>query len=604
MLQHPGRVGRGGQADDPPAGERGPHAGELGHRVALARPGRGDQHGGGRSRGEHHYHRGALVGVQPGPLRGRGCRGIADELRDCSSGGREDLFFDVEVGQGGVPFLVRRPVDAAAVGGADAQAGHVGDVGRGDLDDLGAGPAGDGQPGHLGDHRLAVGAWLEHGERPVHLEPQLGHRPDGMVPLDFGDGDPRRRALGRIVQHGPCTSGILGGEPGDLLVHGRQGVHFTVHGLCFPGGQPLRRGRFGSAGLPGDRAPRLGLGAPGVLPGLLVQQPQGAAGRRLAVLVLVLFREPFQLAGDGDCTGAEQVHDLLADAADLGAVAVGPRHHGVAESGQPGLQDPVGDRGHGQPLAVQGAGVQGPPLAVGAVCPLDPVPDRHVHVELRVAVPGQVVQEQAGDQAVAVPPLPRAGGMVPGPRVGGVPLQPGHRFTRRVHQRVLDLIRACVERGRLVLLAVLAGTARRDPVGSVQHRHALDRADRQVEVRHRVRVLAALGRADLGQLHGAGVRVRGQVRRHRCRFPLVRRLGLAAPDQQFPAGPDVLLVEALDRLRVDLAAQPERRGAFPGPLPGRFPGRGVVRHGPGAAAAALPGGEVGHVVACVQGDVS
>ena len=57
-------------------------------------------------------------------------------------------------------------------------------------------------------------------------------------------------------------------------------------------------------------------------------------------------------------------------------------------------------------------------------------------------------------------------------------------------------------------------------------------------------------------------------------------------------------------VRVDLAAQPERCGALPGPLPGRFPARGVVRHGPGAAAAALPGGEVGHVVACVQRDIS
>ena len=110
-----------------------------------------------------------------------------------------------------------------------------------------------------------------------------------------------------------------------------------------------------------------------------------------------------------------------------------------------------------------------------------------MHVQLRVAVPGQVVQEQAGDQAVTVAPLPRAGRMVPGPGVGGVPLEPADGFPRRVHQRVLEL----------------------------------------------------------------------------------------------------------DRLRVCLAAQPERRGAFPGLLPGRLPGRGAVRHGPGAAAAALAGAPAG-----------
>ena len=250
------------------------------------------------------------------------------------------------------------------------------------------------------------------------------------------------------------------------------------------------------------------------------------------------------------------------------------------------------------------AGVQGPPLVVGAVGALDPVPDRDVHVQLRVAVAGQVVQEQAGDQAGAVAPLPRAGRMVPGAGVGGVPLQPGDGFPRGVHQRGLDLIGARVERGGLVLVAALAGLAGGDPVGGVQHRDALDRADGQVEVRHLVRVLAALGGADLGQLGRAGVRVRGQVRRHRRGFALRGRLGLAALDQELPAGPDVLLVQALDDVRVHHAAQPERRGALPGPLPRRFSGRGVVGHGPGAAAAVLAAGEVGHVVACVQGDVS
>ena len=228
-----------------------------------------------------------------------------------------------------------------------------------------------------------------------------------------------------------------------------------------------------------------------------------------------------------------------------------------------------------------------------------------VHVQLRVAVAGEVVQEQAGDQAVAVAPLPRAGRMVPGPGVGGVPLQPADGFAAPTSiSACLDLVGARVERGSLVLVAALAGLAGGDPVGGVQHRDALDRADGQVEVRHLVRVLAAFGRADLGQLGRAGVRVRGQVRRDRGGFPLLGRLGLAALDQEFPAGADVLLVQAADHVRVHLAVQPERRGTLPGPLPRRFSGRGVVGHGPGAAAAALAGGEVGHVMAGVQRHVS
>jgi hypothetical protein len=64
-----------------------------------------------------------------------------------------------------------------------------------------------------------------------------------------------------------------------------------VYGLGLPGGEPLRRGRLGRAGLPRQGAAGLGLGAAGVLPGLLVQQPQRAPGRRFAVLVLVFSRQ-------------------------------------------------------------------------------------------------------------------------------------------------------------------------------------------------------------------------------------------------------------------------------------------------------------------------
>ena len=92
-------------------------------------------------------------------------------------------------------------------------------VRRGDLDDLGARPAGDGQLGDLGDHRLTVGARRQHRERPVHLEPELGHRPDRVQLLHLGHRDPRGRALGRIIQHRPCMPSALGGERRDLLVH-------------------------------------------------------------------------------------------------------------------------------------------------------------------------------------------------------------------------------------------------------------------------------------------------------------------------------------------------------------------------------------------------
>ena len=537
------------------------------------------------------------------PVRSSGRPGllVADQLRHRPFRGGEDLLFGVQVGQGAVPFLVRRPVDAAAVGGPHPQAGHVGEVRRGDLDDLGPGPAGDGQLGHLGDHRLGVGARRQHGQRPVHLEPELSHRPDRVVLLHLGDGDPRGFALGRIVQHRRCTPGVLGGEPGDLLVHRRQGLHFPLCRLCFPGGQPLRL-RWARRCRPARRrcgVPRpwcAGCSAP----------PAGRAARSsawTAACRAIFWYWPIRAFSSGVSARDRELNRSITSWLTPPTSAPLPSargHHGVAQRGQPGLHDPVGHRGDREPLVVQAAGVQRAPFVIGAVGALHPVPHGYVHVQVRVAVAADVVQEHAGDQAVTVPPLPRPGRMVPGAGVGGVPFQPGDRVARRVHQRGLDLIGPRVERGGLVLVAALARLAGRDPVGGVQHRHALDHVDGQVEVRHQVRVLAALGRADLGQLGRAGVRMRGPVRRHRGLFPLVGRPGLAALDQEFPAGPDVVLVQPADHGRVDLAGQPERRGAFAGPLAGRLPGRGVVGHRAGAASGVLARGQVGHVVAWMQ----
>jgi hypothetical protein len=91
--------------------------------------------------------------------------------------------------------------------------------------------------------------------------------------------------------------------------------------------------------------------------------------------------------------GAEQVHHVLADAADLGAVAVTAGHHHIAQPGQPRLHQPVGGGGHGEPLAVQRPGVERAPFLIGPVGALDPVPYRHVDVQLWVPVAADVTQE-------------------------------------------------------------------------------------------------------------------------------------------------------------------------------------------------------------------
>jgi hypothetical protein len=48
---------------------------------------------------------------------------------------------------------------------------------------------------------------------------------------------------------------------------------------------------------------------------------------------------------------------------------------------------------------MQAAGIQRAPCAVGLIGALHPVPDRYVHVQVRVPVAADVMQEHAGDQA-------------------------------------------------------------------------------------------------------------------------------------------------------------------------------------------------------------
>ncbi len=192
----------------------------------------------------------------------------------------------------------------------------------------------------------------------MHLEPELGHRPDRVMGLHLGHRDPRGGALGRVVQHGAVRARRAGG--GERARPARA-----------PPTAPAARGA--RSGLPRRRAAaprsarsrrsaRRWCGGPGLLvrrvfcPACWCSSHSVRRDGGLPCTASYSLGQPVQLAGDGDGAGAEQVLHVLADAADLGAVAVRPGHHHVAERGQLGLQDPVGDRGDAEPLVVQASG--------------------------------------------------------------------------------------------------------------------------------------------------------------------------------------------------------------------------------------------------------
>jgi hypothetical protein len=235
--------------------------------------------------------------------------------------------------------------------------------------------------------------------------------------LGFGDGDPGGPGL------------ICGGQPGagrrvsgvglGLGVDGAEDLEFVGGGLVFPGREPLlvadRVAGVFSAGHPAG----LGLGPAGVFGDLLAHQVDRAPARRRAVAGGVLADPGAEPAVDGLGAGGEPVHDLLGDAADFGAVPVGAPGHGVAHREQPLFEGPV----DGDPVQVaelvEVLPVGGPPLVVGAVGPLHGVKDCQVDVQLGVSVPADRVQPGGGDEAFAVPPLPRGGRVVPGADVAG-----------------------------------------------------------------------------------------------------------------------------------------------------------------------------------------
>ena len=331
---------------------------------------------------------------------------------------------------------------------------------------------------------------------------------------------------------------------------------------------------------------------------------------------LVLGSQLGQLRADAHAARGELGHDLAGNTGDLAAVAVLPGLHHIAQLAHPGLDEPVRHRRQAELPVEQRPAVQRAPLAVGAVAALRPIPERDVHVQLRVAVAGQVVQEQRRGQPVTIPPFPGRRAVVAGAgehpgrqrdpctvriALAALPLQPGDCITCSIHQCTLDRVGACIQCIGTGGAACIARLHRRDPVGGMQHRHALDRRDRQVKIRHApLRGLGTQPGAELAQLGRGRIRV---LAAPGADLPLLGDLitmGLVTAGQDLTVRADVVHEQPVKDLRVHLPGQAQLRRAPPSPLTRRFTGLGVVRHRPGAAASAAVIGEIPDVVAAAQ----
>ena len=209
-----------------------------------------------------------------------------------------------------------------------------------------------------------------------------------------------------------------------------------------------------------------------------------------------------------------------------------------------------------------------------------------MHVQLRVPVPGVVLEELGDHPPVGVGPSPRAPAVVTHPGVPGdvlevVDRRPGARQHRLLHRPGVGVVGL-----RRPLVARLAGVAGRPLERHTQHRHTLGRGERRVDERHR---LARRALRLLPQLRAAlrpGVRLALQRRRvHliRAAVVLVRR-----PEQPrlTPPGPRVrgrvprvaqVRVDGLHQLGVDLTGQPQHPGTRAVPHPRGLTGRHRAR---------------------------
>jgi hypothetical protein len=266
------------------------------------------------------------------------------------------------------------------------------------------------------------------------------------------------------------------------------------------------------------------------------------------------------------------------------------------------LHDPLSDRAGRGAVLVDRPPVQRPPHPVRAQ---GPVEDRLVHVQLRVAFAGIVLQELGDDEPRRVDPPPAPTAMVADAGVPGLVLQIVDRRGGTGQHGVLDGLGMHRPRRGGLMVPGRGGFHGRPLERDAEHGDRLRRGERHVDERHRLARRTLGLRAQLGAVLRAGVRVglqqagvdlvraavpavRGRQRRRlRPRLTLVGRR---------VAGVEQVRVDGLHQVGINGSAQPQLPGAGAVPEPRRLAGA----DGSGVVALVAAGdrpGQIAHVVA-------
>ena len=240
---------------------------------------------------------------------------------------------------------------------------------------------------------------------------------------------------------------------------------------------------------------------------------QLALGRRASVALLEPRRALAQIRGNRLSPRGEHAHHLAADALDLEAVAVIPRHPLHAEPARERFFQVLGDdRAHGADMLVVTQRVRRAPFPVGA----GPggVGDLGMDVQLHVTVAGGVLQPVRHRQIRLLPlaglPATHPPAVRPGAGIARLPLEIAEPSLQGLPDHVINL----ADQGRPVLVprrvAGLAGQPRVLAQGRVEERDRLGQRNRQIKEQRALPCLPGGLDPQFAPALGGGVRLGGQ----------------------------------------------------------------------------------------------